>query len=130
MIVQKQKRTRIQLVWCKTEISFRQRKIGIISNKILYFKYLKKYRNINLFNSRLSTRVQFAWVYPGQNGLPGWLSSTESTCQTGDMALTPRLGGSPGEGNCNPLQYSGLGNPIDRGAWRAAFHGIVESDTI
>ena len=54
----------------------------------------------------------------------------ESTCQTGNLALTPGLGGPPGEGNGNPLQYSGLGNPIDRGAWRAAVHGVAESDII
>ena len=36
---------------------------------------------------------------------------------------------SPGVGSGNPLQYSYLGNPMDRGAWRATVHGIVESDT-
>ena len=36
----------------------------------------------------------------------------------GDASLIPGLGGSPGEGNGNPLQYSCLGNPMDRGAWR------------
>ena len=35
----------------------------------------------------------------------------------------------PGEGNDNPLQYSCLENPMDRGAWRATVHGIAESDT-
>ena len=39
------------------------------------------------------------------------------------------LGRSPGEGNGNPLQYSCLGNPMDRGAWQAIAHGVVESDT-
>ena len=34
-----------------------------------------------------------------------------------------------GEGNGNPLQYSCLGNPMDRGAWRATVHGLTESDT-
>ena len=36
---------------------------------------------------------------------------------------------SPGEGNGYPLQYSCLGNPIDRAAWRAAVHGVAESDS-
>ena len=36
---------------------------------------------------------------------------------------------SPGEGNGNPLQYSCLGNPIDKGAWRATAHGVSESQT-
>ena len=36
---------------------------------------------------------------------------------------------SPGEGNGYPLQYSCLGNPMDRAAWRAAIHGVAESDS-
>ena len=36
----------------------------------------------------------------------------------------PGLGGSPGEGNGNPIQYSCLGNPMDRGAWWATVHGV------
>ena len=43
--------------------------------------------------------------------------------EAGDMGLIPELGRSPGEGNGYPLQYSCLGNPMDRGAWRAAVHG-------
>ena len=43
--------------------------------------------------------------------------------------LTPEWGRSPGEGNDNPLQYSCLGDPMDRGAWRATVHrGRKESD--
>ena len=36
---------------------------------------------------------------------------------------------SPGEGHGNPLQYSCLENPMDRGAWRATVHGVTESGT-
>ena len=50
-------------------------------------------------------------------GLPWWLSGKESACNAGDTGSIPKLGRSPGVGNCNPLQYSFLGNPIDRGAW-------------
>jgi len=39
------------------------------------------------------------------------------------------LGRSPGEGNGNPLQYSCLESPMDRGAWRAAVHGVTKSQT-
>ena len=39
------------------------------------------------------------------------------------------LGRSPGEGNDNPLQSPGLENPLDRGAWRAAVHGVTGSQT-
>ena len=53
-------------------------------------------------------------------GLPQWLSGKESACNagnTGNMGLIPGWGRSPGEGNGNALQYSCLGNPMDRGAW-------------
>ena len=48
----------------------------------------------------------------------------------GDVGSVPGSGGSPGEGNGNPLQYSCLGNPMDRGAWSTTVHGVTkESDT-
>ena len=47
----------------------------------------------------------------------------------GDACSIPGSGRSPGEGNGNPLQYSCLGNPVDRGARRATVHGVVESGT-
>ena len=43
--------------------------------------------------------------------------------------MFPGSGRLPGGGNGNPLQYSCLENPMDRGAWRATVHGLVESDT-
>ena len=46
----------------------------------------------------------------------------------GDMSLIPESGRSPGEGNDNPLQYSCLESPMDRGAWWAIVHGVAESD--
>ena len=55
-----------------------------------------------------------------------WFSGKESTCQTGDMGSIPRSGRSSGEGNGNPLQYSSLGNPTDRGALQAVVHGIAK----
>ena len=62
-------------------------------------------------------------------GLPWWLSGKESACNAGDASLNPGLGRSPGEGNGNPLQYSHLGNPVDRGAWLATVHGNAKSWT-
>ena len=47
----------------------------------------------------------------------------------GDLGLIPGSGRSAGKGNSNPLQYSCLENPLDRGAWQAAVHGVAESDT-
>ena len=48
---------------------------------------------------------------------------------TRDMGLIPGLGRSPGEGNGNPLQYSCLENPMDRGAWWAVVLGVANSQT-
>ena len=44
-----------------------------------------------------------------------------------DEGLIPGSGRSPGEGHGNPLQYSYLGNPMDRRAWRATFHGLTKN---
>ena len=61
-------------------------------------------------------------------GFPDGSDGKESACSAGDPSLIPGLGRSPGEGNGNPLQYSCLENPMDRGAWRATVHGVAESD--
>ena len=51
-------------------------------------------------------------------GLPWGFSGKEFACNAGDMGSIPGLGRPSGEGNGNSLQYSCLGNPMDRGAWR------------
>ena len=56
-------------------------------------------------------------------GLPWWPSGKESAYQAGDVGSIPGSGRSPGDRNDNPLQYSCLGNPMDRGAWQAIVHG-------
>ena len=48
----------------------------------------------------------------------------ESICNAEDMSLIPGLRKSPGEGNGDPLQYSCLGNPMDRGSWLAKVHRL------
>ena len=53
----------------------------------------------------------------------------EPARSVGDMDSIPGLGGSPGGGNENPLQYSCLENPKDRGAWRAATQGVAKNQT-
>jgi len=50
-----------------------------------------------------------------------------SSCSAGDPGSVPGLGISPGEGNSKSLQYPFLENPLDRGAWWAAVHGVTES---
>ena len=63
-------------------------------------------------------------------GLPWWLSGKESACNARDMSSIPESGRSPGEGNGNPLEYSCLGNLMDRGAWWPTVHGVIkELDT-
>ena len=61
-------------------------------------------------------------------GLPWWLGGKECACNAGDMGSIPELGRSPGEGNGNPLRFSCLENPMDRGAWWATVWGCKESD--
>ena len=62
-------------------------------------------------------------------GFPGGSEVKASACNAVDLSSIPGSGRSPGEGNGNPLQYSRLENPVDRGAWRATVHGVAESDT-
>ena len=63
-------------------------------------------------------------------GLSRWVSGKESACQYRRWRFEPWVGKTPGEGNGTPLQYSFLGNPMDRGPWWAVIHkGCKESDT-
>ena len=58
-------------------------------------------------------------------GFRAYLVSKESACNARDPGSIPGSGRSPGEGNGNPLQYSCLENPANRGAWQATVHGIT-----
>ena len=64
-------------------------------------------------------------------GFLGALVGKESVFSASDLGLVPGLGRSPGEGNSDPLLYSCLGSPWDRGAWWATVHEVarVEQDT-
>ena len=55
-------------------------------------------------------------MYKGMLCIPGGSDGKESACSVGDLGLIPGLGRSPGGGHSNPLQYSCLENPKDRGA--------------
>ena len=61
-------------------------------------------------------------------GFPGGSDDKESACNAGEPGSILGLGRSPGEVNGNPLQYSCLENPMDRGAWRATVRGVAELD--
>ena len=69
------------------------------------------------------TTSSFLW------GFPGGSDGKESACSVEDPSSIPGSGRSPGGGDGNPLQYSCLENPMDRGAWRAAVHGLAKSQT-
>ena len=62
-------------------------------------------------------------------GLPDDSVSKESACNAGDTGSVPGSGRFPGGGNSNPLQYSCLENPMDRGAWQVIVYGVSKSRT-
>ena len=62
-------------------------------------------------------------------GFPGGSVVKNPPINAGDMSSIPVLGRSPGGGNVNPLQYSCLKNPMDRGAWWATVHRVAKSRT-
>ena len=71
-------------------------------------------------------------VYYSAIELPRGSAVKNLPANAGDPEITgliSGLGRSPGEGNGSPLQYSCLGNPMDRGAWWATVHGVAKSQT-
>ena len=106
-------------------------------------------RNRVVVSNRFGTRGRFHrrqfFCRPGEGGMvSGWFRSIiihstlqfpggsevkVSACNAGDLGWIPGSGRSPGEGNGNPLQYSCLENPMDRGAWWATVHGVAKSWT-
>ena len=74
--------------------------------------------------------VIIKWRTNENLGLPWWLSGKEPSCNAGDMGSIPKSGRSPGEGSGNPLQYSCLGSPMNRGAWRATVHGVSKESSM
>ena len=77
--------------------------------------------------------TQDRWVFIWNHcrlGFPGGSVAKNPPASAGDVGLIPGSGRSTREGSGNLLQYSCLGNPLDRGAWRATDHGVTnESDT-
>ena len=73
--------------------------------------------------TRVLTVISTAW------GVPGDSDGKESACNAGDVGSIPGSGRSPGEGNSNPLRYSCLENPMDRGYGQATVHGVANRQT-
>ena len=78
------------------------------------------YNVINIINPALC----YIWGFPCGSVVKN------PPANAGEAGFISRSGRSPGEGNGNPLQYSCLENPMDRGAWWATIHEIAELDTI
>ena len=86
---------------------------------------------IKNFNLQLSRCALFQLIGQGA-GFPGGTSGKEPVCQCSRherLSSIPGSGRSPGGGHGNPLQYSCLENPMDRGAWQATVHGVTQSQT-
>ena len=64
-----------------------------------------------------------------KQGFSGGSDGKESSCNAGDPCSIPKSGGSPGEDHGNPLQYSCLENPTDRGVWQATVHRVTKRGT-
>ena len=71
----------------------------------------------------------FSLVYMVYMGFPGGALVKNPPANAGDPGSIPGSRRSPGEGNGNPLQYSCLENPMDRGSWRATVNGVAKSQT-
>ena len=76
------------------------------------------------FYMTVSRCIHILYLWSPKAYFPHSSVNKESACNAGDPGSIPGSGRSPGEGNGNPLQYSCLRNPIDRGAWQATVHGV------
>ena len=113
--------------------------LGLHSNPLLDHKWSSStnhlaQRRMTWRAGCLHTCLGTLWHSPDaeREGILKWpgvklkrIASKKSACNAGGLGSIPGLGGSPGKGSGNPLQYSCLGSPMDRGAWRAAVHGIA-----
>ena len=73
--------------------------------------------------SKFKTCISYLRVFPGGS------DDKESAISAGGPCSVPGLGRCPGEGNANPLQYSCLENPMDRGDLWATVHGVAKNQT-
>ena len=91
---------------------------------------LSPYWKVFLSMALLLSDLLYIFIYFAHDvsAFTGGSDGKESACNARDLGSIPRLGRSPEE-NGYPLQYSGLENPMDRGAWWATVHGVAESDT-
>ena len=102
------------------------RLISFASPEVLFLKVLSFHQHMCVINMN-------NWgVLLTYGGFPGGSVVKNPSANAGDVwdvGLMPGSGRSPREGNGNPLQYSLLENPMDRGAWQATVHGIAKGWT-
>ena len=85
-------------------------------NKTLLPNWQMRLKKVTVIQQAVPSCTSSIWVYK------------ESVCNARDPGLIPESGRSPGEGNGNPLQYSCLGNPMDRGDWQATYSSLGQHD--
>ena len=114
--------------------------LGFYKSHFWVYAPEQRFSTSALFTSCIIWVTLCSWVGGNLLHHSGMLSSTSglslvaqtvnaSADNAGDLGSIPGSGRSPGEGNGSPLQYSCLQNPMDRGAWQAAGHGVAKSRT-
>ena len=97
-------------------------------SQVLLIKQKKKKWGLETLHIDFLFQSNFYWSIIAL-GFPGGSAVKNHLPMSGDAGLIPGLGRSPGEGNGNPLQYSCLEDPMDRGAWQAIVHRVAKSQT-
>ena len=100
--------------------------IEFLKSKYSFASFSEPLTDVNLFIYYYVLCITYVHAYVG---FPGRSNSKEFACNAGYLGLIPGLRKSLGEENGYPLQYSCLGNPMDRGAWQATVHGVAELNT-
>ena len=106
--------------WYQSYILFHKQRVWI---------FIKKQRILKTNPEIVFERKKNSYIIFLHWGFPGGSESKESAWNSEDPGLIPGWGKSPGGRNGNPLQCSSVENPMDRGAWRAAVHGVTQSQT-
>ena len=88
--------------------------------------YIYKTELYTALSNQVSKTCIFSIIQSMLWGFPRGSVIKNLPANTGDTSWIPGSGRSPREGNDNPLQYSCLGNPMDRGAWQATVYGVTK----
>ena len=99
-----------------SKIKLQGNTLSIVNIPLLGLLWMWLLMHVNFLHTSIAQMIHF----------PGGFVAKNSPDNAGDMGLIPGSGRSPGEGNGKPLQYSCLGNPMDRGA---TVHGVTKNQT-